>query len=145
MSRFRAMRATVLVALTAGFISGAFPAYPSEPADIMSKLDYGVCEPVRFKATVMEVDRPKGRLLVAEKWVYALYVGIDGPKQKTELLNAEGKPEPFGQFKVGDRVSVIGFAHPDGFVVAAKIRKVRASADHQSKAKRLKSGQPHQD
>ncbi len=145
MSRFHSMRATMLVALIAGAILGAFPAYPSEPADIMSKLDYGACEPTRFKATIMEVDQAKGRLLVAEKWVYALYIGIDGPKKKTELLNAEGKPEPFDQFKVGDLLSVIGYAHPDGFVVATKIRKVQVSADHPEKAKRLKSGQPNQD
>jgi hypothetical protein len=145
MNRSHPMRPRLLLALTAWVLLGAAPAHPSEPGPGAAPLNYAACAPARFKATVMEVDREKGRLLVAEKWVYALNPGQDGLGLKTALSNAEDKPEAFEKFKIGDRVAIIGYEHPDGYVVAAKIRKTKTTAEQMEKKMSQKPRRPNRD
>jgi hypothetical protein len=97
-----------------------------EPPKIIRELNYDECDPVRLQGAVMSVNLENTTITVAEKEIRLMDVGSDDQRIKTALMNTEGKPEKFESFKVGQLVQVDGFKHPEGFVSAASIQKIKA-------------------
>ncbi len=102
---------------------------------VLRELDIDACEPVRYQARIAEVNHPKGALTVAEKEIRLMDVSVSGNRMATELLGLDDKAEPFAAYKKGDLVLVEGFSHPEGFVAAWKIQKIRAVTEREKPPK----------
>jgi hypothetical protein len=131
---FRSSRQFLLLGITMALFLCTASGFTSEKADdpfVLRELDFNVCDPVRFQAIIMQANRDKGTLTVAEKEIRLMDVSSSGNRRMTALLDYEGKADQIGDFKKGDLVLIEGFAHPEGFVAASKIQKIRAVTERQ--------------
>ena len=71
---------------------------------------------------------------MAEKEICLMDVSANGKRLASALLDVDGNPEPLTAFKKGDLVLVEGFAHPNGFVAASIIQKIKAVAERKNPA-----------
>jgi hypothetical protein len=131
--------------LAAGTAAAAPKTGAPAPAGSIVRIDPDECSFFEVRTVVMEANREKGTLVVAEREIRKLDTVIDGRPLKTEFLGQDGKPEAPESFRVGQYVKVEGFLHPEGFVAALVIQKIakpkepdlvyRPVADNAKKAK----------
>jgi hypothetical protein len=118
----------ILLGVTLNLLWSAAAGFAAEKPDktsVLRELNIDACEPVRYQAKITEVNHAKGTLTVAEKQIRLMDVGANGNRLVTALLGVDEKAEPFAAYKKGDLVLIEGFSHPEGFVAAWKIQKIR--------------------
>ena len=99
-------------------------------SDLFQKFEFDRCDPVEYRALIMEVHPERGQLIVAEESIYVVDRVLDNVQFKTSLIDAYGNPLSLQNLEVGQHVLVLGFKSPDGGVVASLIQQI--AADRQS-------------
>jgi hypothetical protein len=128
-------RKLVLLGVVINLIWGASVGFAAEKPNktpVLRELDIDACEPVRYQAKITEVSHAKGALTVAEKEIRLMDVSANGNRLATVLLGVDDKAEPFVAYKKGDLVLIEGFLHPEGFVAAWKIQKIREVSERKN-------------
>ena len=131
-------RTLILLGVVIHLLWGASAGFTAEKPDktpVLRELDINACEPVRYQAKITEVNHAKGTLTAAEKEIRLMDVNTNGNRLATALLGVDDKVEPFAAYKKGDLVLIEGFSHPEGFVAASKIQKIREVTERKKPAK----------
>jgi hypothetical protein len=92
-------------------------------ADLFQNFQFDRCDPVEYRAPIMEVHPERQQLIVAEQSIYVVDRILDNVEFKTSLIDAYGNPLSLGDLEVGQQVLVLGFKSPDGGVVASLIQQ----------------------
>ena len=95
-------------------------------SDLFQKFEFDQCDPVEYRASIMDMQAERGQLIVAEERIYVVDRMLDNVQFKTSLIDAYGNPLSLQNLKVGQHVLVLGFKSPDGGVVASLIQQVAA-------------------
>jgi hypothetical protein len=99
-------------------------------SDLFQNFEFDQCDPVEYRAPIMEVHPERGQLIVAEESIYVVNRVLDNVEFKTSVIDAYGNPLSVQDLEVGQYVLVLGFKSPDGGVVASLIQQ--NPADRQS-------------
>ena len=92
-------------------------------ADLFQNFQFDRCDPVEYRAPIMEVHPEHQQLVVAEQTIYVVDRILDNVEFKTSLIDAYGNPVSLEDLETGQQVLVLGFKSPDGGVVASLIQQ----------------------
>jgi hypothetical protein len=120
--------------LLATAVESADPGSPASQ-NMVRRIDFNECEPVRIQSKIMEVKPDTGAIVVVERELRDVDVESGDQRIRTSYLNREGKPESRDSFRAGQYVRVEGVLHPNGYIAAFVVQEIEMPVEKTKKYK----------